>query len=153
MASNFMTIKSFSDKFFHIPEMLIFLTLRTCCYNVFVFCSLDQIHVRGDKLMFFIEESHAAEQMKELRSIQSRDGALPIAVKSCPPPDSDGGRGGRGGGGGGDRRGGDRRGGASFTRGKEFGRRTFQRSDSDVMMEEDSAAVLLVRVPMCLFCD
>ena len=90
--------------------------------------------------MFFVEESRAAEQMRELKSIQSRSGPLPISVKQSPPPHSDGDGGGRG-------RGGSSSGGGPMKRKEGFGgggRAPFKRRDSDVTMEEDSAAVLLV---------
>lgn len=87
--------------------------------------------------MFFVEESRAAEQIRELKSIQSRSGPLPISVKQCPPPHGEGDGGGRGGGG---------SSGGPMKRKEGFGggRMPFKRRDSDVTMEEDSAAVLLV---------
>ena len=36
--------------------------------------------------MFFINEGRAANQLKQLGQIQSRDGPLSIFVKQCPPP-------------------------------------------------------------------
>ena len=98
----------------------------------------QQVHSKGDKLMFFIEESRAANEMKRL-------GDSAIVVKPSPPP-----RGIGGGGGGGGRGGGGERGGGSWGRGgsggwqnDSQGDRRVQRRESD-MMEEDSTAVLLV---------
>ena len=96
--------------------------------------------------MFFVEEPRAAEQMRELKSIQSRSGPLPVSVKQCPPPH------GEGDGGGGARGGGGSSGGGPMRRKEGFvgGRAPFKRRDSDVTMEEDSAAVLLVM--LCARC-
>ena len=99
----------------------------------------QQVHSKGDKLMFFIEESRAANEMKRL-------GDSAIVVKPSPPPR------GIGGGGGGGRGGGGERGGGSWGKGGSGGwqndsqgdrRVTVQRRESD-MMEEDPTAVLLV---------
>ena len=36
--------------------------------------------------MFFVEDSRIANQLKRLRSLESRDGDLLVLVKPCPPP-------------------------------------------------------------------
>ena len=110
-----------------------------------------KVHVKADKLMFFVEESRAAEQLKELRSIQSRHGELPIAVKPSPPPRGEGGSGSGGGGSSGvGGVGGGGEGGPPWRKEGFSGRRMQQRGEGDVTMEEDSAAVLLVSATVCL---
>ena len=94
-----------------------------------------QIHMKGDKLMFFIEEHRAAIELKQLKNSS-------IVVKPSPPPRGIGGEGaGRswnsgGGGGNWDRSGWKNPAGVSDRR------TSLQRFDSE--MEEDCTAVLLV---------
>lgn len=47
-----------------------------------------QIHVINDKLMFFVEDARAANQLKRLGRMDTQDGSLHLIVKPCPPPRS-----------------------------------------------------------------
>lgn len=95
-------------------------------------------------VLFFVEESRAANQLKKLGELECRDGSLPILVKPCPPP--------RGAGEDGDQRpqrfNRSGRGGGSTIRGGGSAIRTgvigSGRLDGDVQMEEDNTAVILV---------
>ena len=95
------------------------------------------MHVKGDKVMFFVEESRAANQLKKLGELECRDGSLPILVKPCPPP--------RGAGEDGDQRpqrfNRSGRGGGGAIRTGVIGS---GRLDGDVQMEEDNTAIILV---------
>lgn len=50
--------------------------------------TLTQIHVINDKLMFFVEDPRAANQLKRLGRMDTQDGSLRLIVKPCPPPRS-----------------------------------------------------------------
>ena len=93
--------------------------------------------------MFFVEESRAANQLRQLGSIDTNKGSVNVYVKPSPPPrgldgddrpawNSRGGQTSR------YSRGGGNRGGS--TRG------FFEKAEHDVTMEEDPSAVLLVGV-------
>ena len=86
----------------------------------------QKVHTGGDKLIFFIEESRAANQLKQLNGVDN----ITIYVKPSPPPH------GMGSGGEGTSRGG-------FKGGKGSG---YQRMESDTMevQRADSQSVLLV---------
>lgn len=45
-----------------------------------------QIHQLGDKVLFFVEEPRAAEELKSLGKIQSKSGQLTVLVKPSGPP-------------------------------------------------------------------
>ena len=78
---------------------------------VYVILFHMQTHQLGDKVMFYLQESAAAQQLNKLKSLPSKDGPLTVFVKPSTAPkgihDDGGGRrgGGRGGRGGGQRRG------------------------------------------------
>ena len=94
-----------------------------------------QIHKLGEKLMFFINDTRAANQLKQLGQVQSRDGPLSIFVKQCPPPKSS-------------LQGNKQCAGvnsASWTGGRSG---PGSRDDDDIM-EEDPTEVVKVRVPAC----
>ena len=125
-----------------------------------------QVHVMGDKLMFFIEDNRAASSLKKYGEMETRDGPLSIYVKPSPPPKGSSGGGGRGGGRGGGGGGSDgsdsgesggvgsyhqrQRGGRGNRRGRGG---VFSRVDGDISMEEDASAVVKVSVIFCVYTD
>ena len=86
--------------------------------------------------MFFLEESRAAEELKNVGKIQSKDGPLNVLVKPSPPPKSRDGGGGAMGGGGASGGGRPRQPAARFSQPMRT------RSDDDTLMEEDPTQVL-----------
>ena len=82
--------------------------------------------------MFFINDTRAANQLKQLGQVQSRDGPLTVLVKPCPPPKGSGQ---------GDRQDGGSRF-ESAQRGR--GRGALGSRDGDEVMEEDPTEVVKV---------
>ena len=113
--------------------------IRVCLCGPIVLCHLSrflfQVHQLGDKLMFFVNDTRAANQLKQLGQIQSRDGPLTVMVKPSPPP--------KGGGPGGKQEGGTR-----FESAPRF--RVKGVRDGDEVMEEDPTEVVKVRLYLCL---
>ena len=85
--------------------------------------------------MFFVNDTRAANQLKQLGQVQSRDGHLSVFVKPCPPPKGSSGQG-------------DRQDGASrfesAPRGRGRGGGLGNR-DGDEVMEEDPTEVVKVK--------
>lgn len=83
--------------------------------------------------MFFVSDSRAANQLKQLGQIQSRGGPLTVLVKPSPPPK------------------GDRQdGGGRFDSAQRGGMRGLASRDGDEVMEEDPTEVVRVRVDVLL---
>lgn len=110
-----------------------------------IFSSSFQVHQLGDKVLFFVEEHRAAQELKNVGNLPSKGGPLTIIVKPSGPPKNKGGHDssrGRGGSSrGGSSRGGSSRGGSRFT---YEGRRKGD-DDDDISMDEDPTQVLTVR--------
>ena len=90
------------------------------------------MHQLGEKLMFFVNDTKTANQLKKVGQIQSRDGPLVVLVKPSPPPK---------GGGKSDRQDSDRKF-ESAARG--WGKGGLGSSDGDEIMEEDPTEVVKV---------
>jgi len=129
--------------YFHIVFLPLF-------YHTPLFPS-SQTHQLGDKVMFYIDDSRAANQLKSLGSIPSKDGDLRVVVKPSPPPKGlDGGGGGdRGGGSRGGARPDSRRGGggARSPLGSFFERKRDEDDDmgGDVTMTENVIEIIQVK--------
>ena len=92
-----------------------------------------QIHQLGEKLMFFVNDTRAANQLKKLGQVQSRNGPLTVLVKPCPPPKGSGQS---------DKRDGESRF-VSAPRGR--GRGGHGNRDGDEIMEEDPTEIVKVQ--------
>lgn len=84
--------------------------------------------------MFFIAESRAANQLKKLASIESRNGELGVLVKPSPPP-----RGAKGG-----REVKETFGGMKANFGTAYGGRSRTNDADDISMQEDASEVIQV---------
>ena len=83
--------------------------------------------------MFFVDDSRAANQLKQLGQIQSRGGPLSVLVKPSPPPKRD-----------------RQAGGGRFDSAPRGGMRGLASRDGDEVMEEDPTEVVRVRaVELC----
>lgn len=100
-------------------------------------CSL-QVHQLGEKVMFFVDDTRAANQLKQLGQVQTRDGPLTVLVKPCPPP--------KGSGQGEKQDGGSRFESGPRGRGRGRGRGGLGSRDGDEVMEEDPTEVVKVQV-------
>ena len=81
--------------------------------------------------MFFVNDIRAANQLKKLGQVQSRNGPLTVLVKPCPPPKGSGQT--------------DKRdGGSRFVSTSRYRGRGLSNRDDDEVMEEDPTEIVKV---------